>query len=286
MFLRVSKQRLKSGTVLESYQLAESVWERRKKSARTNIVYNFGRVDDPAVVDRLRKLARSILRRCSPDEIVAEMPGWRVVDAWPYGDVYVLEALWKQLGLARIIKRCTRGRRFGFSVERAVFAMVANRAVAPSSKLYCYEQWLREDVRIEGTSDLELQHLYRAMDFLEAEKEAIEEAVYFELADLLNLDVDLIFYDTTSLHFEVDEEDQGAGKDNMVRGSKAAGGKKYKAPRKRGHSKNGRGAEPSPHSQRPQEAAEDLMFIHGLGEGADQYAESIVRHVWDEVVPA
>jgi len=244
MFLRVSKQRLKNGELIEHYQLAESVWERQKKRARTSIIYNFGRVDDPAVVERLGKLARSILRRASPDEIVAEMPGWRVVDAWPYGELYVLEALWKRVGLDRIIKRQLRGRRFDFSVERALFAMVANRAAAPSSKLYCYEQWLREDVRIEGTAALELQHLYRAMDFLEATKESIEEGVYYQLADLFALDVDLIFYDTTSLHFEVDEEDHGWGKDDIVVGSASAGSKRYKAPRKRGHSKNGRGEAP------------------------------------------
>ena len=240
MFLRVSRQRLKSGKVIENYQLAESVWERKTKRARTRIVYNFGRVDDPAVVERLRKLARSILRRCAPDEIVDELPGWRVVDAWPFGDIYVLEALWKRLGLAEIIKKRVRGRKFDFDVERAVFAMVANRAVAPCSKLYCFDQWLREDVRVKGTDSLELQHLYRAMDFLEANKEAIEEEVYHSLADLLNLDVDLIFYDTTSLHFEIDEEDQGAGEEDVVRGSKLAGEKKYKAPRKRGYAKNGR----------------------------------------------
>ena len=72
------------------------------------------------------------------------------------------------------------------------------------------------------------------------DKEAIEEEVYHSLADLLNLDVDLIFYDTTSLHFEIDEEDQGAGEEDVVRGSKLAGEKKYKAPRKRGYAKNGR----------------------------------------------
>jgi hypothetical protein len=58
---------------------------------------------------------------------------------------------------------------------------------------------------------LELQHLYRAMDFLESEKMAIEQAIYFRMADLLKLEVDLLFYDTTSLHFEVDEEDRGVG---------------------------------------------------------------------------
>jgi hypothetical protein len=240
MFLRISRQRLKSGKVIENYQLAESVWDRKSKRARTNVVYNFGRVDDPAVVARLRKLARSILRRCSPADIVAELPGWRVVDAWPFGDVYALEALWKRLGLAEIIAKRVSTRKFGFDVERAVFAMVANRAVAPCSKLYCFEQWLREDVRIQGTDSLALQHLYRAMDFLEANKEAIEEEVYHHLADLLNMDVDLIFYDTTSLHFEIDEADRGIGEEDVVRGSEASGHKSYKAPRKRGYAKNGR----------------------------------------------
>jgi hypothetical protein len=61
---------------------------------------------------------------------------------------------------------------------------------------------------IAGTQDLKLHQLYRAMDFLEANKEAIEQAIFYRVADLLNLDVEVIFYDTTSLHFEIDEEDR------------------------------------------------------------------------------
>jgi hypothetical protein len=45
------------------------------------------------------------------------------------------------------------------------------------------------------------------MDFLSQHKEQFEEQPYWKLADLLNMDVDLIFYDTTSVHFEIDEED-------------------------------------------------------------------------------
>jgi hypothetical protein len=159
MFLRVSRQKLKDGSLVEHYQLAESLWDAQRKRSRTNILYNFGRVDDPRVVERLRRLARSILRRCDPDQIVAETPGWRLVDAWPYGDLFVLEALWRRLGLDTIITEQAQCHRLGFSPERAIFAMVANRALAPCSKLYCYEQWLREDVRIEGTAQLGLQHL-------------------------------------------------------------------------------------------------------------------------------
>lgn len=74
MFLRVTKQRLRSGAVLEHFQLAESVWDRQKKRSRTQVLYSFGRVDDPAVVERLRKLAHSLLRRCSPEESSPRAP--------------------------------------------------------------------------------------------------------------------------------------------------------------------------------------------------------------------
>jgi hypothetical protein len=243
MYLRESRQRRASGEVVTYLQFAENVWNPATRRSETTIVYNFGRADDPAVRDRLRRLAQSILRRCSPEEAAAASPGCRVVDTWSYGDVYVLEALWARLGLDAILRTQAATTDLQFPVERALFAMVANRACAPGSKLYAYEQWLREDVRLAGTADLALHHLYRAMDFLEAHKTAVEEAIYFKVSDLLHLDVDLIFYDTTSLHFEIDDADTGdaAGE---VHGSPAAGGKTYAAPRRRGHSKNGRGDAP------------------------------------------
>jgi hypothetical protein len=244
MYLRETRQKRADGSLLCHLQLVESVWNPAKRRSETKVVYNCGRSDDPAVAERLRRLAKNILRRCSPEEIVTDDPNWKLVDAWPYGDLYVLEQLWSRLGLAEILEAEAQGRKFEFSVERALFALVANRALAPCSKLYCFDQWLREDVRIEGTQELELQHLYRAMDFLEAHKEAIEKAIYFRVADLLNLDVELVFYDTTSLHFEVEEEDRGVGEDDLVRGSQPAGAKLYPAPRKRGYSKNGRGDVP------------------------------------------
>jgi len=245
MYLRESKQRRADGTVVSYLQLAENVWDSERQRSQTHVVHNCGRADDPAVTERLRKLAASILRRCSPEEIAGASHGdLRLVCAWPYGEVYVLQALWQRLGIDQVIRQQAHARRLGFDVERALFAMVANRACAPCSKLYCQEQWLKEEVHIPGTKGLSLQHLYRAMDFLEANKEPIEREIFHRVADLLNLDVQVLFYDTTSLHFEIDQPDQGQGKRDIVHGSQAAGHKEYKAPRKRGLSKNGRGDAP------------------------------------------
>jgi Transposase DDE domain len=244
MYLRETRQKRADGSLLTHLQLAESVWNPHKKRSEVRIVHNCGRAEDPKTAERLRHLARSILKKCDPEAIVQHSSQWRLVDAWPYGPLYVLEALWQRLGIADIITDQLKGRKLDFPVERALFAMVANRACAPGSKLHCYEQWLREDVRIEGTNTLALHHLYRAMDLLEAHKDGIEQALYFHLADLLNLDVELIFYDTTSLHFEIDAIDQGYGDEDQVEGSLAAGAKTYRAPRKRGMSKNGRSDAP------------------------------------------
>jgi len=205
MYLRESKQRRADGSTVSYLQLAENEWVPERRRSETRVVYNCGRADDAAVTERLRKLAASILRRCSPEEIVGASGGdLRLVCAWPYGEVYVLQALWQRLGIDQVIRAQAQSRRLGLDVERALFAMVANRVCAPCSKLYCWEQWLKEEVRIPGTEGLSLQHLYRAMDFLEANKEPIEREISHRVADLLNLDVEVLFYDTTSLHFEID----------------------------------------------------------------------------------
>ncbi len=245
MYLRESKQRRADGSTVSYLQLAENEWVPERRRSETKVVYNCGRADDVAVTERLRKLAASILRRCSPEEIVGASGGeLRVVCSWPYGEVYVLDALWRRLGIDKVIAAQAQSRRLGFDVERALFAMVANRACAPCSKLYCWEQRLKEEVHIPGAQGLSLQHLYRAMDFLEANKEPIEREIFHRVADLLNLDVEVLFYDTTSLHFEIDQPDRGAGEDDIVHGSLAAGRKPYKTPRKHGLSKNGRSDAP------------------------------------------
>ncbi len=55
--------------------------------------------------------------------------------------------------------------------------------------------------------EIGLQHLYRALDFLDAHQAEVEEELYPRTANLLNLDVNLIFYDTTSVYWNTEAED-------------------------------------------------------------------------------
>jgi hypothetical protein len=232
----MTKRRNADGTEARYYQLAENHRDPERGCAVAKVIYNFGRAEQ-LDVDQLRRLAASILRvvpdetAASADTIATGGGDVRIRDSWPYGGVHVLEQLWKELDIAAVLKGCAKARDTKQPFERALFAMVANRALSPYSKLYCWEQWLRDEVFLPSCRDVGLQHLYRAMDFLEEHKAEVEKAVYFKMADLMNADVDLIFYDTTSLHFEVDDEDEVVQiKDD----------RRYPPQRKRGHSKNGR----------------------------------------------
>lgn len=101
MYLRQSKQKRADGREITYLQLAENVWDATKGRSQAQIVFNCGRADDPEVIERLRRLAKSILRRCSPEAIVSDDPGWRLVCAWPYGNVHAAftgSPRWRRIG--------------------------------------------------------------------------------------------------------------------------------------------------------------------------------------------
>jgi len=53
--------------------------------------------------------------------------------------------------------------------------------------------------------------MYDAMDVLHEHAEHVEKTVFFQVANLLNLSVDVIFYDTTTALLAVDYEDEEEG---------------------------------------------------------------------------
>lgn len=235
MYLRSTRRRNADGSEVRYFQLAENVWDPQRGCSVARVVYNFGRADQ-LDGEKLRRLAKSILRVFSDDAaLLGDVGDITLRQAWPYGGIWVLEHLWKELEIGEVVRHHARSPRTEGPLERALFAMVANRCLSPYSKLYCWEQWLREEVFLTGASEIALHHLYGAMDLLEENKAEVEKTIFFKMADLMNADVDLIFYDTTSLHFEVDEEDEVE-----LEGL----GRAYEPLRKRGHSKNGRSDAP------------------------------------------
>ena len=188
-------------------QLAHNVWDTGSRCAKARVLHTFGRIDDLDVA-ALKRLTKSISRFLSPEDAIEASPAGRaeslkIIKSVPLGGAFLLRSLWETLGIHKVLHDCLKGRSFTSPVEWAAFAMTANRALCPDSKRGV-EEWVREDVALGNPEPIELQHLYRAMDVLLEHREIIHKEVFFAVADLLNLEVDLIFFDTTSTYFETD----------------------------------------------------------------------------------
>jgi transposase len=225
MYLRTTKRKNKNGSVVEYYQLAHNVWNQQSNQAVAKIIHNFGRADD-LDRDSLVRLCKSIARVCGlevndtgahqeqrvgcqgknllPDEV-------KLIRTQELGTVMALEVLWERLGVGPALKKVIKQNGCLETYERALLAMTANRLCEPESKLGVWDRWLRK-VYLPSCHNLKLDHMYEAMDFLHAHSSKVEETVFFRTANLFNLDVDLIFYDTTTAAFSIDEEDgDGSG---------------------------------------------------------------------------
>jgi len=206
MYLRRTRRQSKDGSV-GYLQLAHNVWDPVAKQAKAKVLYNFGREDQ---LDReaIERLIGSLQRALEPDRAlaVAAAPELRFLESRPMGGAWVLDGIWRKLGVDRELSRLLEGRRLDARAERVIFAMVANRALEPLSKL-AGSKWVCERAWIDGLTELDEDACYRAMDWLLEVESELAELVYFATADLLNLEVDLLFFDTTSTYFERDEPD-------------------------------------------------------------------------------
>jgi transposase len=168
---------------------------------RQEIIGTLGRLDALQESGALDRLVASLARHSEQKWVTAEaLP---LIGRWSreYGVVVVFWKLWERLGLHQLFQELYRRSPVELPVEEAIFAMVLNRLIDPDSKLGAYD-WIKERVHRPQFEPLGLHHLYRSLDFLEEHIRTIEEALFLKERDLFNLDVDLMFFDTTSTYFE------------------------------------------------------------------------------------
>ncbi|MBA3748314.1 MAG: IS1634 family transposase [Solirubrobacterales bacterium] len=206
MYLRETKRRNADGSVVSYLALAQNERDRESGVPRARIVHRFGRTDQ---VDReaLARLVRSISRFLDPADAVAatEAGEVSVLDSRAMGSCWLADRLWQRLGIGEAIIAAGDGRRLeAEAVERTIFAMVANRlSVKPLSKLAGCD-WVAERAFVQGLGEVSDDACYRAMDFLHAALPGLQERVFFSVASLLDLEVDLLFFDTTSTYWQTD----------------------------------------------------------------------------------
>ena len=187
-------------------QVVENHWEAGRP--RQYVIGTLGRLD--------RLLASGHL-----DGVIQSLAGFsaklKVRQAYEAGDLMagavrrvgpalVFDRLWRRLGVGEVLKRRLRGRRYRFAVERAIYLTVLSRLFFPGSDRRAQRR--KRDYRIEAVEGVQLHQLYRAMAWLGEVREEVEEALFARNRSLFS-DLNLVFFDTTSLYFE------GAGGESL-----------------------------------------------------------------------
>lgn len=205
MYTRTITRKNKNGTEVSYLQLCENRWNREKKRSEVKIIYNLGRTDklDYEKIESFIRSLETLLpeenRRHTNEEMLP-------LSSKTFGMTYLIEEVWKTLTFDKTIKALLKKRKYNLPIERVILGEVMNRAILPHSKKGTYE-WIKEDTYLEGKDRISLQHMYRTMDFLIQNKEEIEENIYLTISTLFNSKPFIVFYDTTTTYFEIDEED-------------------------------------------------------------------------------
>ena len=207
MFARIKK----SG----KYQYLQIVENRKEKGkVKQRVISTVGRMDQLQERGRIETLIRSLSRFSERTMLILSGNSDVMADAKKIGPALIFERLWERTGIKAAIQKALKGRNFQFDVERAIFLAVLHRLMVSGSDRFC-DRWHRDYI-IEGVEGLDLHHYYRAMGFIGEEladqinaspfsprciKDIIEEDIFFRRRDLFT-ELDLVFFDTTSIYFE------------------------------------------------------------------------------------
>jgi transposase len=197
-FLRVEQK--KSGTYLRIVQSFKDQGVTRHKT-----LHSLGKVEDYPT-DQLRRMATKLLELSGArleDLVKEDLHEVRRVN---YGYALVLKALWKKFGLDTWMSTIAGSRRIRFDWLSSLELMLAQRLSDPGSKHACYHH--QNDYIGIGEKESDLQHLYRTLDLLSEEQESLKQHVFTRQQSLFSGQLDVVFYDVTTLYFDSQKEDQ------------------------------------------------------------------------------
>ena len=144
----------------------------------------------------------------------AAAPLWREVDVRgvrvervrEFGQVYLALALWRRLGLHRLLSRLLSSGREAVAWERIGCVLTIARFCAQESELGVAERWYGrtalEDLLGIGWEKINEDRLYRGLDELHAHKEELTQHLLGQYQSWFGVGFEFLIYDVTSTFFE------------------------------------------------------------------------------------
>jgi transposase len=203
MFTRIKKFKNKDGSIREYLFIVENKWVNGK--AKQNVIANLGRLDK-AMTGRVDSLMESVSKYASRQNLINACKDIEPLNSKTYGELIIFRKIWHRLGLDKLFKKYLKESNKEIDLTEAIFALVSNRLIAPSSKREaCY--W-KEEVYEPKWDNYQLHHFYRALDFIQKNKEKMEKELFDTTKDIFKCKVDVMMFDTTTVKY------WGKGKDN------------------------------------------------------------------------
>lgn len=186
------------------YHLVESYWKEGQSRQRT--LMSLGRAGE----DRMEEVVAAISKHKEIFTILELAKSMSVADTYILGPLLILERMFETSGIDDVLKSVSEKHpKLGFDLRDLVFTMAAARFVRAGSKLKVYEHWQNKFYPEMVEDNIELHQLYRALDILALHKDDIEAGLFWHGRDLLNMEVDVVLYDLTTLRFESTRTDLG-----------------------------------------------------------------------------
>lgn len=182
------------------YQIAESYREKGKVKQR--VIANLGQLNNKTIDSLIRAFHKLREQPYLPDELPNLIKHYKV---FSYGDVFVINELWKRLDADKIINNLIKKEKIKieFNLAKTTLLLIINRLLDPMSKLKLFKKGQKDIYLKELSNDnFDYPEILRTLEYLEKFKNQIEEKLFYKQMDLFNFKVDLVFYDLTSSYFE------------------------------------------------------------------------------------
>jgi len=218
MYLRRHKRK-KSEVAYETWSLVESV--RTVRGPRQRIIATIGKLPGLEEEERIgwEEIGRVLDGRPRTTQDLfekrdEEIPHWaevnlrrvRVERQRNFGEVYLGLALWRRLGLEEFCQSqiATGREEIAWSVMACIIVLA--RFCAASSELQIAERWyastVLEDLLGVSAEKVNDDRLYRALDALLPQKDALCKHLQQRYGELFGMRFDFLLYDITSSYFE------------------------------------------------------------------------------------
>lgn len=200
-----------SGTYLRIVQSYRG--EDGKNKHRT--LYNLGKAEDYSP-EALKRIGQALyeLGGGTPEEL--ERKALHELGRYYYGFPLIVSALLKVYSLDVFFDRVARDKGLRYSLTQSITLLISERLHDPVSKLSNFKNqgdYLRLD-------NIELHQIYRTLDQLYHNQEAIKKLIFHQGRNLFNQKLDVVFYDVTTFYFDSDKQDgfreKGFGKDGKI----------------------------------------------------------------------